>query len=51
MKMETGLLYTHVDTGSSLLCFYKDAAQKDASRLKPGMCSLESNAYCPEDLT
>jgi hypothetical protein len=51
MKMETGLLYTRVDTGSSLLCFYKDAAQKDASRLKPGMCSLESNAYCPEDLT
>ena len=27
--------YTRLDTGSSLLCFYRDQ-----SRLKPGMCSL-----------
>ena len=33
LRMETGLLYTRVDTGSSLLCFYREA-----SRLKPGMC-------------
>lgn len=49
MKMETGLLYTRVDTGSSLLCFYKDAAQKDASRLKPGMCDRLSEGITLQD--
>jgi len=33
LRMETGLLYTRVDTGSSLLCFYRET-----NRLKPGMC-------------
>eukprot|EP00435_Cladocopium_sp_Y103_P062884 s241_g24.t1 len=49
MKMETGLLYTRVDTGSSLLCFYRDAAQKDVSRLKPSMCDRLSEGITLQD--
>eukprot|EP00913_Durusdinium_trenchii_P035706 g33411.t1 len=51
MKMETGLLhlgsgwrYTRVDTGSSLLCFYRDQ-----SRLKPGMCDRLSEGITLQD--
>ena len=33
IKMETGLLYTRVDTGASFLCLYTESV-----RLKPGMC-------------
>ncbi len=43
LRMETGLLYTRVDTGSSLLCFYREA-----SRLKPGMCdSANLSSWVP----
>ena len=43
LRMETGLLYTRVDTGSSLLCFYRDT-----NRLKPGMCdSANLSSWVP----
>lgn len=43
LRMETGLLYTRVDTGSSLLCFYRET-----NRLKPGMCdSANLSSWVP----
>eukprot|EP00438_Fugacium_kawagutii_P030035 Skav201331 [mRNA] locus=scaffold1389:94863:101928:+ [translate_table: standard] len=48
MKMETGLLYTRVDTGSSFLCFYKDA-DKMASRVKPSMCDRLAEGITLQD--
>jgi len=49
MKMETGLVYTRVDTGSSLLCFYKDASNKDVSRVQPTMCDRLSEGITLQD--